>query len=135
MKILYEKENPLLNRKRVALEIDHPNSSTPSRTKLKSDIAKHLKTDEKLILIRHVYSKFGENKSKVIVHVYNDEKELNRLEKIKREKAPKEEPKSEEKPTEQKSKENLSETKQESKGEDKGEENGEKTETKEQSSQ
>lgn len=108
IKLIYQKENPLLNRKRVAFEVDHSKKETPSRIDLKKKIAENLKVDKSLISIRHVYTKYGKDSSKVIVHVYETEKDLNSLEEVRRTKRkedklaaeskkeePKEEPKGE----------------------------------------
>lgn len=84
MKKLYEKTMPLLERKRVAFELEHVNTSTPSRTKVKSDIAKQLKTKENLIAIRHIFTKYGAGKSKVIAHVYDKEEIKNKLDPLKK---------------------------------------------------
>lgn len=78
--MIYDKENKLLSRRRVAFEVAHEKTSTPKKEDLKKEIAKHLKTDENLIVIKHVYSKFGMNKSKIIANVYEDEKLLKTLE-------------------------------------------------------
>ena len=80
LKIIYDKENKLLLRRRVAFEVAHEKSSTPKKEDLKKEIAKFLKTEENLIVMKHVYSKFGMGKSKIITQVYEDEKLLKILE-------------------------------------------------------
>lgn len=80
MKNLKEKELPLLSRKRVKFEIEHPGSATPTKKILKEAIAKKYKTKPELVSIRHVYNKFGLQKSKIIAHIYKDEKTLKFLE-------------------------------------------------------
>lgn len=47
--------------------------STPSYTEVTSLLASDLKTDEKLIAIRHIYTLFGAKKAEVIAYVYSDE--------------------------------------------------------------
>ena len=79
LKIIYDKENKLLPRRRVAFEVAHEKAYTPKKEDLKKEIAKFLKTEENLIVMKHVYSKFGVDKSKVIIHVYEDEKLLKKL--------------------------------------------------------
>ena len=71
---------PLLTRKRIKFEIEHQNNSTPSKNSIKEEIAKKYNVKQELISIRHIYSKFGSNKSKVIAHIYKDEKTLKFLE-------------------------------------------------------
>ena len=80
MKILSEKELPLLTRKRVKFEILHPESSTPSKANLKDAVAKKYNVAPELVSIRHVYGKFGTESSKIIAHIYKDEKTLKFLE-------------------------------------------------------
>ena len=48
--------------------------ATPSYQELMPMLANHLKIDEKLIVIRHVYTSFGESNAKVIAYAYKDEK-------------------------------------------------------------
>ena len=38
-----------------------------------SSLASSLKSDEKLIAIRHIYNSFGAKKAEVIAYLYNDE--------------------------------------------------------------
>jgi len=85
LKKLKELENLLLGRKRITYEIGHTGAPTPSRQSLADQISQDLKIDNKLIVVRHIFSKFGVNTSKVIAHVYNDEERMNFLE-MKREK-------------------------------------------------
>ena len=99
MKKLYEKEMPLLKRKRVAFEIEHPEKATPSRKDIKHQISTSLKIKPELIAIRHIYSKFGSSKIKVISHIYEDEATLNFFDPLKK-KEKKEIPKQEEKKVE-----------------------------------
>ena len=90
MKQLYEQENILLGRKRYAFEIEHVGSATPKKQELKEQLAKKLGVDASKISICHVYTNYGSNVSKAIIHVYEDEKLLTFLEipKGKKAKAP-----------------------------------------------
>ena len=74
-----EMEAPLLARKRVTL-IAEFEGATPSRKDLLKEVAKKLKSDEKLTVIRHIYSKFGRQKAKVIVNVYENADAMKHLE-------------------------------------------------------
>lgn len=80
LKKVKELEYPLLNRKRINYEFEHNGKSTPSRKELKEEIAKKLNVDISLIVIRHIFTGFGMQKSKIIVNVYEDEKTLKLLE-------------------------------------------------------
>jgi len=91
MKIISEGETPLLSRKRYSIEVEHFDSATPKKDGLKKEVAKLLNVNEDLVVVRHVYTKYGYGKSKIIVHVYNKVEDLQRLEKKKeRKEKPKE---------------------------------------------
>ncbi len=80
IKNLKIKETPLLARKRIKFELEHNNQSTPTKIKLKEDIAKKYNVNPDLVAIRHIYGKFGLQTSKVIAHIYENEKTLKELE-------------------------------------------------------
>lgn len=75
-----KKENALLSRTELSIEIKHSGSANPSYENIKKEIASKLKADEKLIVIKHVYPAFGEGKSDVIAYVYKDETSLKKTE-------------------------------------------------------
>jgi ribosomal protein S24E len=84
-------EEPLLARTMVkaALEFE---KSTPSYAEVTASLAASLKSDEKLIAIRHIYNSFGSKKANVIAYLYNDEAKKQLIEpklKVKKEKKPK----------------------------------------------
>ncbi len=80
MQKLKETEMPLLARKRIKFELEHPGTSTPNKINLKETIANKYKTKPELVAIRHVYTRFGSQKARVIAHIYDDEKVLKYLE-------------------------------------------------------
>ena len=65
-------EEPLLSRTMVNAIVEF-DKSTPSYKEVSSLIASQLKTDEKLVAIRHVYTLFGQRKADVLAYIYNDE--------------------------------------------------------------
>ena len=77
--IVKEKETPLLGRKRFTMWADYQ-GSTPSRVKFCNEIANKLKVSKNLVVIRHIYTRFGEQRSKLLIHVYDDEKTMIELE-------------------------------------------------------
>ena len=82
-----KKEEPLLSRTLINAVVDFENA-TPSYPEITSLIATSLKSDEKLIAVRHIYSLFGSRKAKVIAYAYNDEKRKQFIEpKLKEKKA------------------------------------------------
>lgn len=76
---LKEIESKLLKRKRVVYEVLSPDK-TASKEELKQNIAAGLKIDPKLVKVRHIYQRFGQRKSKAIVHIYKKEEDLKRIE-------------------------------------------------------
>jgi len=93
MKILSQEESKLLERKNLVLEVDHTLKSTPKKDLIKDEIAKFLKVEEKLLVIKHVYTGFGKSSSKVEVYVYDNEKALKEVEPKKKDKTAKTEEK------------------------------------------
>ena len=72
LSITSKKEEPLLARTMVKASLEFE-KSTPSYAEVTSSLASSLKSDEKLIAIRHIYNSFGAKKAEVIAYVYNDE--------------------------------------------------------------
>ena len=67
--------------------------ATPPYTEVAASLATHLKTDEKLIAIRHIYNSFGAKKAEVTAYVYADENKKQFIEpkiKVKKDKKAKE---------------------------------------------
>jgi len=82
MKKLKEENIPLMHRKRVVYLLEHPEGSTPRKDDVKSRVAKDLKVDESLVVLRHIYPHFGVEKAKVIAHIYEKKEDLTRFETI-----------------------------------------------------
>ena len=125
IEILKKKDTPLLSRQRVSAMVFFE-GETPSRLDLKNVIAKKLSADPKLTVIRHIYQRYGNQKAKIISHIYKDKETMVRLEgetlvnkhEKKVEEKPKEEAKPEEKkeePNEDKNEEPKAEVKEEAK--------------------
>lgn len=72
LKIVDVMEEPLLSRKLVKASIEFE-KATPSYAEVTSSLSSSLKSDEKLIAIKHVYNQFGSKKAEVIAYVYADE--------------------------------------------------------------
>ncbi len=80
MKILNQIEAPLLNRTRVVLELEHLGKSTPKKEEIQKEVSTFLKESPELISIKHVYSKYGIGKSKVIINVYKNAEDYKKFE-------------------------------------------------------
>jgi len=89
LKILKEIEMPLLARKRVNLEVDFE-GPTPTEKDIIKNLASKLKTKEELIHLRHIYTKYGASRAKVIAHLYKTIDDLKNIEEIKKKKKQKE---------------------------------------------
>lgn len=70
---------PLLSRERVTGFV-HFEDKTPSRMDVKKALAHKIKAKEDMVVVRHIYQRFGEHKAKVIAHIYEDEKLMRQLE-------------------------------------------------------
>ena len=113
LKIINKKEDPLLSRTKVESEIIFE-KTTPSREEIKNELVKVLGKDEKLIVVKGIFTSYGLKKAKNLSYVYENEESLKRIEvekkkvegkkketkKEEKESKPKEKPESE-KPKEQ----------------------------------
>lgn len=72
LNITSKKEEPLLSRTMVNASLEFE-KSTPSYPEVATLLASHLKTDEKLVAIKHIYNSFGAKKAEVIAYAYADE--------------------------------------------------------------
>lgn len=79
LEVKKERDTPLLSRKRVTLMAEY-DGTTPSRINVRKEVAKKLGAKENLVVIKHIYTRFGSSKSKIITHVYNNEGEMKKLE-------------------------------------------------------
>jgi len=67
-----KKEEPLLSRTKVTATVEFE-KATPSYPEIAALLAHYLKTDEKMIAIRHIYTSFGSKKAEIIAYLYTDE--------------------------------------------------------------
>jgi ribosomal protein S24E len=65
-------ENPLLKRERYQLEVDHSGETTPSKDKVRKQLAAEHDLDPEKIDVRHVYTGFGKTSSRAELLVYED---------------------------------------------------------------
>ncbi|MBT7706311.1 hypothetical protein HN747_02580 [archaeon] len=126
MKIISKEKSNLIDRTELIAVFPHIGKPTPKTGEIKKAAATELKADENLVVIKEIYTQYGEGTSKIKAYAYNNLEELKKLEKY--EEPKKEEPKAEEKPVEQPKEEKPAEEapKEEIK------ENGEESKTEEQ---
>ncbi len=79
LNILKERETPLLSRKRVTIEVTFK-GPTPKRDELRTAIATKMKADKGLTIIKHIYTRYGVEKAKVIAHIYTKKEDMVRYE-------------------------------------------------------
>ncbi|MBI5389571.1 hypothetical protein HZB01_04290 [Candidatus Woesearchaeota archaeon] len=79
LEMLKQKEIPLLSRKRVSFSATYE-GKTPQRNELLKQVATMMKVPENLVIIKHIYTQFGQNTVKIIAHVYKNDEELVRFE-------------------------------------------------------
>ncbi len=77
--IVKEKETPLLSRKRVTAWAKYE-GSTPSRVDTLKEFSKKINIKPEKIVIKHMYTRFGQQDVKIIANVYDDIDTLKRLE-------------------------------------------------------
>lgn len=124
LKIISEKDNPLLGRKELMGEIEFK-GPTPSADDVKKMVASKAGGDEKLTVVKIIDNNYGEQKAGITAYVYRSLDEFKKLEKLQEEK-PKEEAEGEaeggEKKGEAPAETKPEEKKEESKPEEKKEE-------------
>ena len=81
MQIELKKEEitPLLSRKRATYMVDY-DKATPSRLILLKEVAKKAGVDEKLVILKHIYPRFGFPRAKIIAHIYSNADDLKKFE-------------------------------------------------------
>ena len=100
MKLISEGKDSVLPRKELNFEINHSGKPTPNTNDIKEKISKNLKCNKDLIIIKEIKTSYGSSTSKVKSYIYENDKEMKILEKIKEEPKKEEVPKKEEKPAE-----------------------------------
>ena len=84
MKIIHEKDSPLLERKTLVLELEYPRAPPFPNEEVKRRIASQFKVDEKLIAVKKIQSRFGGKYLRIICNIYKNEDMLKRIEVFKK---------------------------------------------------
>ena|SRR3989338_3414767 len=84
LKIIKEKESPLLSRKEITANVAFSNA-TPSEKEVRKLLAGQLKADEKLVVVKKISGQFGNRKAKALAFYYMSEEEMKRIEPQKKE--------------------------------------------------
>ena len=86
MKILTDKQNPLLNRREVTLELEYLGQKTPSKVDVIKQASGLLKTKEELIYVWEIKPSYGVAKGSACLYIYNNKENLDKIHFIKRKK-------------------------------------------------
>jgi ribosomal protein S24E len=85
LKITEKKEEPLLSRIKLIGEIGFE-GATPSYEEVKKKIVSSLNCDEKLTVIKNIYTKFGIRKADFLAYIYKNEEAMKKIEPKQKEK-------------------------------------------------
>lgn len=91
--VLDEKQNDLLKRKELKLEVEHVLAATPSKAELLKELATAYSVPEENIIIDYIFTQKGIGKSVAKVKIYKEKPKLKEKKEVK--KVKKEETKSE----------------------------------------
>jgi|SRR3989304_9927414 len=81
VKIVSQKENPLLKRKEVSFQVEHKQEgSTPPRLEIRKAVAEALGADGKLVFIKKFETKTGTQIAVGTAHVYETVEQANFIE-------------------------------------------------------
>ncbi|MFH1823137.1 MAG: hypothetical protein ABH817_00245 [archaeon] len=73
-----QEKKPLVEREEIKAIAEA--KITPSNQVVKEELAKQLNKDKKLIVIEHIYQKFGSNESTILAFVYDSMESLEKFE-------------------------------------------------------
>ncbi len=77
---IHKKEDvPLLSRERIVLLAEYE-GAVPARPKVREQACGFLKIPLDVCVVKHIYTKFGSQKAKVIIHVYKSAAEAQKYE-------------------------------------------------------
>ncbi|MFH0710952.1 MAG: hypothetical protein V1944_00040 [Candidatus Aenigmatarchaeota archaeon] len=72
MEIVEEKENKLLSRKEIKMNLKHPKLSTPSKSQIVKELATKYSSPEENVLIDFILTHKGTNESFVKAKIYKE---------------------------------------------------------------
>lgn len=80
IRIEEREENPLMEREEINFEVEHKNSSTPSRAKVMESLSETLEKTEDLIVIDKLVTLHGRHVASGSARIYDSEEKLVQLE-------------------------------------------------------
>lgn len=82
LKIERQEYKPLLSRTEVTATIS--SSSTPKKTEIQEKLSEKFNKEKELVVVKHIYQKFGKHEARVIAYVYDSLEAMKKFEKIKK---------------------------------------------------
>ncbi|MEM3012064.1 MAG: hypothetical protein QW084_01710 [Candidatus Hadarchaeales archaeon] len=79
LRVLERKENPLVEREEVRLEVLHPGEPTPSREAVRSQLASQLGADGGMLVIWRLRTHQGSSCTRGLAHLYRSEEVLRKF--------------------------------------------------------
>lgn len=76
MKIIKQEKSNLLPRIDIIAEVSHVNKKTPSTEEVKTELSKLMKVNKELILVKHIYSGYGSDISKIEAYAYDSKEDM-----------------------------------------------------------
>ncbi|MHA1594712.1 MAG: 30S ribosomal protein S24e [Candidatus Baldrarchaeia archaeon] len=71
IKVVKERDNPLLHRKEIEVIIEHPGQGTPRRVEIRKKIAAMYAADIDRVYVKSLLSEFGIARTRGVIHIYN----------------------------------------------------------------
>jgi len=69
-----------LSRKEIEAEVIFDKKATPSKENIKKELAKQLKAEEKLVVVKSIDGSYGSNQAKVTAYQYINEEDMKAIE-------------------------------------------------------
>jgi small subunit ribosomal protein S24e len=80
LKIVSQKQNPLLKRKEVQFTVEHTQGKTPARLDIKRSIASELQVSDKLVFVKRMKTMTGTNTAVGEANAYESEAQAKLIE-------------------------------------------------------
>ncbi len=79
LNIINEEDKPLLSRKEYKFSTEFK-GATPKRLELRDAIARKVKGEPELTVVKHIFNKYGAEGAEIIAHVYTKKEDMTRYE-------------------------------------------------------
>lgn len=79
IKVISEKQNPLLGRKEYLFEVAHPEGPTPKREEVRKVLAEVLKVPKDRLILEWMRARFGVQRSRGSAHAYDSKDLVNKV--------------------------------------------------------